>query len=76
MVLGIKSCDIFTAGHLFFWSSKSLRHRIIELRVYQDKFQLFVMLKLKQMIDLTFLTNMKSYINPFQQQLGVAVVTW
>ena len=34
------------------------------------------MLKLKQMIDLTFLTNMKSYINPFQQQLGVAVVTW
>ena len=32
------------------------------------------MLKLKQIIDLTCLTIIKSYIKPFQQKLGVAVV--
>ena len=33
------------------------------------------MLKLKQMIDLTCLTIIKSYIKPFQRKIGVAVVT-
>ena len=33
------------------------------------------MLKLKQVIGLTRLTIIKSYIKPFQRQLAVAVVT-
>ena len=47
----------------------------MQLRIYQDKFPLFIMLKLKQVIGLTRLTIIKSYIKPFQRQLAVAVVT-
>ena len=47
----------------------------MQLRTYQDKCRLFIMLELRQMIDLTCLTIIKSYIKPFQRQLDVAVVT-
>ena len=38
----------------------------MQLRTYQYKFRLFIMLKLKQMIDLTCLVIIKSYIKPIQ----------
>lgn len=56
----------------FFRNLNSLHDRRIKLKTYQDKFLLFIMLKLKQVVDLTWFNN---YIKPFQWQLVVAMVT-
>ena len=61
-----KKVMIFLLQGTFVWNPKSLRHWPMQLRTYQYKFRLFIMLKLKQMIDLTCLTIIKSYIKPIQ----------
>ena len=48
--------------------SKILRHWLIKCRTYRGILPLFVMLKPKQMIDLTCLMIINKYIKPFQRK--------